>query len=407
MPTECLVCRHCGATYPLRQHYSCAQCGGILEVRRTFATGDREVVLRGGRHFRRGLWKYFEMLPVADPANVVSLGEGDTPLLRDERLPDHWRRDISLLIKAESLNPTGSFKDRPTSVGLSVARELGQDTVVVSSSGNAAASTAAYAARAGMRCVVVVPESVDPGKLAQAHAHGARVLGVRGSFSNCFALARELSGRFGWTNLVSTFLNPYTVEADKTIAYELREQMDGGVPDCIFVPIGSGPLLAGVFKGYREMLALGLTRALPRMIGVQAEACEPITRAFLRGEPVRAWDGPMRTMAGGIADPLVGYEQDGDLTIRVVRESGGVMLSLSETEVAEATRLLETKVGLYSEPTGAVAVGAVKKLCDAGGMAEGETAVCLMTGHGFKYGKRDVPEMRIVETLDQACEALA
>lgn len=402
MPAQRIVCRLCGAEYGLEQLYSCPKCDGTLEVTRTPEMGDAQVIMGGGATFRRGVWKYFELLPVSDPAHVVTLGEGDTPLIRETRLPEAWGAGIDLFIKAESLNPSGSFKDRPTTVGVSVAKELGQDTLVVSSSGNAGAATAAYAARAGMRCVVLVPEATDPGKVAQTIACGAEVVRVKGHFSRCFHFARRLASRFGWTNLVSTYLNPYTVEGDKTVAYELHAQLDGRVPDYIFIPIGSGPLLFGVFKGYREMRALGLAERLPRMVGVQAESCEPITRAFISRQPVRAWDTTIATIAGGIADALSGYEKDGDLTVATVRESGGTMLSLTEAEIEEATRLVETKTGLYCEPTGAVSVGGAKKMCRDGLVPAGSTVVCLMTGHGFKFSRRRVETLPLVDTVDAA-----
>jgi len=397
-----LVCYRCNEEYLPKMYYSCQLCDGILEVVREKKASDKEIIVNGSAHFSQGMWKYFEMLPVQNPANVISLGEGATPLIRESRIPDKWCCDVSMYIKAESLNPSGSFKDRPSSVGISVAKELKLNTVVVSSSGNAGAAVAAYAARSGMRCIVIVPENTDMNKVLQAQSYGAQLLGVRGHFSNCYFLAKQMSEYFGWANLVSTFLNPYTVEANKTVAYELFEQLKGEVPDYITVPIGSGPLLAGVYKGYRELRDFGLSKKLPIMIGVQVEQCQPITEAFHNLMPVSAWDKPMATIAGGISDPLIGYEKDGELTIELVRKSGGTMTSLSEDEVREATTIIETQTGLYCEPTGAVSVGAVKKLCHEGFIEKGASVVCLMTGHGFKFSKRTLTSLRIVEDFEQA-----
>jgi len=399
-----LVCYRCKNEFMPEMLYSCPQCGGILEVVRSREKNDEEIILNGSHYFSHGLWKYFNMLPVKCPNNVVSIGEGATPLLKDNRITEKWNCDINLFIKAESLNPTGSFKDRPTSVGISVAKEMGVDTVVVSSSGNAGASVAAYAARCGMRCIAVIPENTDLSKIVQTKSYGAQLIGVKGHFSKCFSLAKQMSKQFGWVNLVSTFLNPYTVEANKTIAYELFDQLKGNVPDYIIIPIGSGPLLVGIFKGYRELLDLGLIKSLPIMVGVQVKQCEPITIAFHSGLSVSAWEKPINSIAGGINDPLIGYEEDGNLTIDIVRSSGGTMISLDENEVIEATCMIERNTGLYSEPTGAVSVGAVKKLYQNGFIKKGSSVVCLMTGHGFKFSKRTKPEMRIVDDFDQVMD---
>lgn len=398
-----LVCYRCKKEYLPKMLYDCPNCGGILEVVRDRSRNDKAIVLDGSPHFAQGIWKYFDMLPVQSPTNVVSIGEGATPLLEVNRITEKWHCDISLYIKAESLNPTGSFKDRPSSVGISAAKEMGLDTVVVSSSGNAGASVAAYAARGGMRCVVILPESTDMSKIIQTKSYGAQLIGVKGHFSDCFDLAKKLSEHFGWANLVSTFLNPYTVEGNKTIAYELFSQLKGDVPDFIIVPIGTGPLLAGIQKGYQELFDLGLITKLPAMVGVQVSQCEPITRAFNSGTPVRAWEKPIASIAGGISDPLVGYEKDGDLTVSLVRKSRGTMISLDEGEVLEATRLIECNTGLYSEPTGAVSVGAVKKLYEDGFIKKGSLVVSLLTGNGYKFSKRSCPDVTVVESFAQAC----
>lgn len=399
-----LVCYTCNKEYATQMLYSCPSCGGILDVFRKGKPEDKKIILEGSSIFRSGLWKYFEMLPVQLPENVISIGEGETPLITDYRIADAWGLDVSLHIKAESLNPTGSFKDRPSSVGMSVAKEMGLGTVIVASSGNAAASVAAYAARGGMRCVVVVPETTDLGKLTQTYAYGAEVIGVKGNYSDCFAFVKKMSKHFGWANLVSTYINPYTVVGNKTISYELLHQLGYSVPDYITVPIGTGPLLAGVLQGYREMLELGIINKLPKMVGVQVTECEPIATAYHGGHSVRAWEKPINSIAGGISDPLVGYEKDGEKTINLIRSSEGTMVSLSEEEVASATQVIETKTGLYSEPSGAVSVGAVKKLYAEGVIKKGESVVCLLTGSGYKFSNRQMPELKIAKNVDQAIE---
>lgn len=402
MYANSLVCRRCGTVYPLENRYSCERCKGILEVAYDYEKAFARNPVKNPDTRFQGMWKYAELLPVKDRNHIVSLGEGDTPLLTADRLAKEWGCDLEWMVKAEMLSPTGSFKDRPTSVGVSVAGEKGFDKIVVASSGNASASAAAYAARAGMDCVVFIPDTTDPGKVIQAQSYGAHVICVRGNYSRSFDMASRCAREYGWANVTSTFINPYTVEGDKTPAYELYHQLRGRVPDYILIPIGSGPLLAGVAKGYEELKQMRLIDRIPAMIGVQVKACEPITRAYNQGENrVAGWKEPIHTMAGGISDPLLGYEGDGELTLETVRRTGGRMVSLDEAEVKEALKAVETRLGLYCEPTGAVSVGAVKKLWNQGLLREGALAVSLTTGHGFKYSGRKPRKPEVIDDWDQ------
>lgn len=396
-----IVCRRCGARRPLGHSSNCEACGGILDIQYDYSgIGPANPVALPDRAFP-GIWQYHALLPVADPRHFVSLGEGDTPLLPVPRVAEHWGCGVELMIKAEQMNPSGSFKDRPTAVGVSAALENGFDTIVISSSGNASASAAAYAARAGMECVVFIPEATDPNKVVQAQSYGARVFHVKGKFPNCYAMAAECAKRFGWANVTSTFQNPFTVEGDKTPSYDLYRQLDGRVPDCVLIPISAGPLLVGMHKGFEEMLAFGVIDRIPAMIGVQAKACEPITRAFENGDAeVRSWEGSTATAAGGISDPLIGYAADGTLTLDVIRRSGGLSVSLDEEEIAEAVTVVEKKTGLYSEPSGAISVGAVKKLWRQGRLREGAFAVSVVTGHGFKFSGRKIEKPKVVEDIE-------
>lgn len=397
-----LVCRKCGATYPLENRYSCERCGGILEVTYDYEKAFAEEPIENPDTDYPGLWKYHAMLPVRDKRNIVSLGEGDTPLIGAGRITELWGCNLQMLVKAEMMMPTGSFKDRPTSVGVSVAKEKGFGKIVVASSGNASAAAAGYAARAGMDCVVFVPETTDINKVIQAQSYGAQVICVKGSYSRSFNMAKTCAEKYGWANVTSTFINPYTVEADKTPAYELYSQLKRRVPDYVFIPIGSGPLLVGMVKGYEEMMKMGLVDRIPAMIGVQVSACEPITRAYDRGiDTVEGWNQEIKTAAGGISDPLIGYEGDGELTLSTVRKTSGMMVSLNEEEVQEALDVVERKLGLYCEPTGAVSVGAVKKMWDKGLLKEDSLAVCLTTGHGFKYSGRSPKKPPVIESVEQ------
>ncbi len=399
-----LICRSCGNKIELGIKYTCPACGGILEIEYDYEAMKEDLLLLDDKE-HSGMWKYSHMLPVRDKDNIVTLGEGATPLLRCCRLEKEYKMSVGLYIKAESLNPSGSFKDRPSSVGISVAKEYGAKRVVIASSGNASAAVAAYCAGTGMECIVFVPEGTDASKVTQAAAYGAVVIPVAGNYSNSYKMALECSIKYGWPNITSTFLNPYTVEADKTAAYEVWEQLGECMPDYVVIPIASGPLLVGMYKGFQELVRLGLASSesrLPAMIGVQSEQCMPVTRAYLAHTPkVSGWEFPIHTIAGGISDPLIGYEQDGDLTLKIALESGGRMCSLSEEEIADALKQIETKAGLYCEPTSAVAVGAAAKLYKEGVIVPGAKVVCMLTGHGFKYSGREPFVQKAVNSIEE------
>ncbi len=306
--------------------------------------------------------------------------------------------------------PTGSFKDRPLSAAVSKARELGADTVVTASSGNAAASMSAYAARAGLRAVVFVPVETPPEKLLQIIATGARVLRVTGSVSDCIQLTRSATRKLGWYNVTTTFENPFSVEADKTVAYEIAADLDWGCPDWIVVPTGAGPLPVGIWKGFSEMHAAGITTAMPRIVAAQAAGCAPIARAFATGKDVvDPWDAP-DTIASGIRDPLVGYQQDGTLTLRVVHNSKGAAIAVSDASILEGCRMAAENEGLYIEPTAGAAVAAVSEMQRSGLCRAGDEIVIVSTGHGLKQPfvrRDDVKSTPVIEAnLDSLRAAL-
>ena len=288
-------------------------------------------------------------------------------------------------MKNESANPTASFKDRPVSVGISIAKQFGTKGIVVASSGNASASTAAYAARAGFSCLVVVPKGTTAAKVAQAKTCGATVVSVPGPYSNSYRIAKLVSEHLGLINLATTFLNPFTVEGNKTVAFELWEQLGHKVPDWVVVPIGAGPLLVGILKGFEELKVLGFSDRVPSMIGVQSEAVHPIEDAFLAGySDVKEWLLPGRTVAGGIADPLIGYSKDGSLTLAAIKRSSGYCLHVKDSEVLAMGRELAQVEGLFVEPTSATAMVAIKRLVSDGLIRKDDITVTMLTGHGLK-----------------------
>jgi threonine synthase len=346
-----LRCVDCGTLYPPELIYRCPACAGILET-----LGE-------------------------DDVQPVSLGEGVTPLLRATRieaaLPGF---SGEIWLKDETRNPSGSFKDRLVSAAMGKALALGIRKVVCASSGNAGAATAAYAARAGIPAVIVVPAHTPLGKVTQIAAYGAILLLVEGHYSRSYDLALALAERHGFANLTTTFINPYAVAGLTAVGTELMAQL-GGAPSHVLVPTGSGPLVKGVWQGIAD--AGGTTR----LVAVQAQGCAPIVQAFEQGrDAVSAWGMP-QTIASGISDPLIGYERDGTYTLKLVRESGGCAIGVDDDALREAMRLLARSEGIYAEPTGASPIAALPRLLAAGALPPGARVVCMITGHGFKDGK--------------------
>jgi threonine synthase len=232
---------------------------------------------------------------------------------------------------------------------------------------------------------VIAPESTHRTKIVQLTAHGARVIRARGSVSDTYSLAKAAAETGKWANLTTTFLSPLATAGFKTIGYELADQLGGRAPDWIIAPVSAGPILVAVASAFREFRAVGRADRVPRMVCAQATGCAPIARAFEEGaENVRPWDDQPDTIATAIADPLLGYEDDGTLTLRVVRDTGGVALAVTDDAIREAIRCLAALEGVFAEPSGAVPVAALMALHNRGVIQAGSRVVCLITGHGLK-----------------------
>lgn len=397
MFAEQLRCIKCGEKYPLQNLYKCTTCGGILDVVYSFT---EELSLVKDEKMQ-GIWKYFSQLPLLTKDNVISLGEGNTPLIPSLSFPETLNLK-KVFFKLESSNPSGSFKDRGVAVAISKAKELCKDVVIVASTGNASASTASYAARARMKCIVCVPETTSIAKVSQAVAHGATVIFVSGNFSNSYSLALKASEKLGWVNTSTTFLNPYNLEGNKTIAYELFEQMEGNIPDCIVAPIGAGPLLVGIFKGFKELKRYGLISFIPRLIGIQAKVCSPIFQAYEeRASKVTAWKKEFSTLAKGVADPLIGYEDDGSLTLQSILATGGSVEIIEEEEIRSSAIFLAEREGIYAEPTASISAAALFTLKKQNKIKNDEKIVCIITGHGLKDFVTVDFDPKIINTLKE------
>ncbi len=385
---RCTVCGKRDTRFP--PDY-CEACGAPQEVHLDYEGVDARSLFDGQI---RDLWKYAPLYPVERPLQSLSLGEGGTPLIpasragQDLDTPDLW-------CKLDHLNPSGSFKDRCVVVGMAHALERGAEAVVCASSGNAAGSVATYAARAGVPAVILIPASTPAPKVAVAMAHGALVFRVEGDFSRSFQLARQLGHVKGWVNLTTTFVNAVAIEGNKSVAYELFEQL-GGVPDWIVVPVSSGPLLFGVWKGFLELIRFGLADRMPRLVAAQPSGCAPIARSFDENrDDVTAWER-VETVVSGLNDPLVGYEGDGELTLRAVRETNGVALAVPDSVIFEAGQVVAQREGLFVEPAAATSIAGVAELRRRGAITKGDKVVCLLTGHGLKQpwtGSRAEPPL--------------
>lgn len=363
-----LKCSQCTKSFPLTSLDHCPSCQGVLEV--IYQDLYYDLLAQNYKNTRDLL----SFLPV-DRSSYLYLGQGDTAIVKSKVFENTY-------YKCEFMNPTGSFKDRPVSVGVSRAFASGAPTIVIASSGNGAASAAAYAASCKIRCILFVPETTPSEKIQQASFYGAKVIKVKGPYSNAFKLAQQCSNEYQIPNITTTFVNPYTVEGNKLVAFELINQLDGLVPDYIFVPIGAGPLLAGIYRGYKDLTKASITSELPRMVGVQAEGCNPIYQAYIKNELVKSYENPT-TVAGGIADGLSGYEQDGQYIVSLLHESRGFSDSIDDNAILTAQRELALTEGLFVEPSSASAIASVKAL-DRKEETKKSIKVVILTGMGLK-----------------------
>jgi threonine synthase len=355
-----------------------------------------------------GMWAYASLLPIADRKAMISLGEGNTPLLRAERLAARLGLE-SLYLKDETRNPTGSFKDRMLAVGIARALELGKDTLGVQSSGNVAAAAAAYAAKAGITAKIFLPRTAPEEKVTQILMYGADLFCIDHTSSiQIFDLLLWACEEFGWY-LCSTgaLYNPFTLEGAKTIAYEIAEQLAFDLPDWLIVPVGGGGNIGSLWRGFQDLRELGLVDRLPRMAGVQAAGCAPIVEAIRLNRTVQealTWRWPsVETIAGAIADDVV---FDAHIALPAVRESHGTAVAVTDEEALAMEGLLATLEGIFVEPASATTLAAVRQLVTTGQLGRRDRVCCLLTGLGFKdmaSARRLVPP---IETIPLSREAV-
>jgi len=366
-----LVCIGCGSAAESElPDSSCSRCGDLLEVRMARDIGRGSLFDGEGP----GVWRFKAALPFASDVEPVSLGEGGTPLVAMNRFGPSLGLD-GLRAKNDGQNPTGSFKDRGISVAVTRAKTLGARALICASTGNTAASLAAYAARAGMGAVVVVPKGgVAHGKLGQAFAYGARVFGIEGNFDRALSTVLELVRSDSRFYLMNS-LNPFRIEGQKVAAFEIYEQF-AGVPDYVVLPVGNAGNISAIWKGFKELRALGIADSVPKMIGVQAEGAAPLAGAVASGGQLKPWKDP-RTVASAIR---IGNPVSWKKALKAIGESGGTAVVVSDEEIIEAKRALAEKEGILVEAASAAPFAALKKL----GFPRLAGVVCIATGNGLK-----------------------
>ena len=374
-----LICLTCGRTCGDLTVANCPHDGGVLDLR----YGSADIPLQPQLP---GIWRYAARLPLTDPKCIVSLGEGDTPLLLSSRLGPASGTE-RLYFKNEGLNPTGSYKDRIASVGITYLRQLERRAWAATSSGNAGASLAAYGARAAVDGYLFTLERAPRAKIAQIMSYGPQVMSVKGlgydpaAEKATWANIEALCDANDWLMLITARSNsPHAMEGAKTIAYEICQQLHDEAPDVVYVPVGGGGLLSSIWKGFKEWRRAGHIERLPRMVAVQPVGCDPVTQAWEAGRQVE----PLEDCVSAVSGIILTSPPDGDLVLGDLRESDGWALSIADEVTYAAQAELASQEGLFIEPAAAVVWAAIKADLASGRLRGDEKIVGLLTGIGFK-----------------------
>jgi len=393
------VCVKCGAEFEAgNETYTCIKCGGILEIEYDY----NYIKTRASRKkFAAGkdlsMWRYLDFLPIEEGSRLSPLRVGWSPLYKADALGKALGLE-NLYVKDDGINPTSSLKDRASAIAAGRALHAGKDTVACASTGNAASSLAGTAASMGLKSVIFVPERTPQGKLIQLLIFGATVISVKGDYDAAFRISAKAIEKYGWYNR-NAAVNPYLFEGKKTVAMEIAEQLGLAAlgsanrcsanrcstnrgfiaPDFVAVSVGDGCTIAGIWKGFKDLYAVGLIDTLPRLISVQAEGCCPVNRAVERNAPIE----PMKenTLADSIA---VGVPRNGDKAMAAIRESNGIAVNVSDEEIFRAIRLLGKTAGVFGEPAGAAGTAGLAKAAAQGLIPCNSLAVSIVTGNGLK-----------------------
>jgi len=379
---QLLRCAICGKEYkPEENLYTCPDCGldGTFHVLYDYEKAAKEMTkesLRKNGDF--SLWRYKAVLPIEKEESIPHLAVGWTPLYRSKKLAESYGVK-EVYVKDDGRNPTGSLKDRASAVGVAKAMDYGRKAIACASTGNAASSLSGFAAVSGLKSIIFVPESAPVAKITQLLVYGAHVVLVKGTYEKAFDLATEAIERWGWYNR-NCAINPYLVEGKKTCAIEIAEQLDWNVPDFVFVSVGDGCIISSLYKGFSDLVKLGLADRVPHIVGVQAEGASPIYKAFREGSS-RVKFSPASTVADSIS---VGAPRNWAKALNAVRQSNGEMMTVKDEEILSAIPELARATGVFGEPAGVTAFAGFRKAAREGKFPHDARIALIVTGNGLK-----------------------
>mgnify|MGYP003681888742 CR=1 FL=1 len=371
----------CKKEYKLSEiQYTCPKCGslGVLEVNYDYSSfiSEQEVPIA----LEQTMWEYSNFLPISDLKNIPPLKVGGTPLYKNKALAKELQIK-DLLIKDDTVNPTSSLKDRASALVVKLALDKGVKAITCASTGNAASSLAGICASVGLKCYIFVPKTAPEAKITQLLMYGAEVFIVDGSYDDAFDLSIEATKRFGWYNR-NTGYNPFTIEGKKTVSLEIIKQIISNkfnIPDKVFVPVGDGCIISGVYKGFYDLIKVGISKKMPQLIGVQAEGSNAIYLAMKKGDKIES------IKPDTIADSIsVGRPRNGEMAISHIRASNGWVKVVSDEQILNAMSILAKRTGVFAEPAGATAFAGLLKMSREKRLKPDETVFVLVTGSGLK-----------------------
>jgi threonine synthase len=401
---QSLICRECKKEYKPQFRYICEDCFGPLDVKYIYPTNIKRELFEA--RTEKTYWRYFELLPIKDKNNIVSINSGFTPLQKSTNLSTDLRLK-SLYIKNDSVNPTFSFKDRPAGVAVSRAKEINLKAVGCASTGNLASATAAHAALARLPCYIFAPADLEPVKISQALAYGAEFVAVDGTYDDANRVASVIGDSKG-IGIVNINMRPYYVEGSKTLAYEVAEQLNWQVPDYLVIPVGSGAMLNAICKGFEELCEIGLVNDVSnlKIIAAQPHGCSPVVDAFKsNSNEIFPVEKP-NTIAKSLA---IGDPGDGIYVLKRLKQYHGIAESATNQEIVNGILKLSKTEGIFTEPAGGVSVAVLQKLVESGKIDRDANIVCYVTGNGLKSTEAIVgmlpkpstvkPDVQMVSTI--------
>ena len=401
---QSLICRECKKEYKPQFRYICEDCFGPLDVNYIYPNNIKRELFESRKE--KTYWRYFELLPIRDKNNIISINSGFTPLQKSTNLSIDLQLK-SLYIKNDSVNPTFSFKDRPAGVAVSRAKEINLKAVGCASTGNLASATAAHAAVARLPCYIFAPADLEPVKISQALAYGAEFVAVDGTYDDANRVASVIGDSKG-IGIVNINMRPYYVEGSKTLAYEVAEQLNWQVPDYLVIPVGSGAMLNAICKGFEELSELGLVNDVSnlKIIAAQPHGCSPVVDAFKsNSDEIFPVEKP-NTIAKSLA---IGDPGDGIYVLKRLKQYHGIAESATNQEIRNGILKLSKTEGIFTEPAGGVSVAVLQKLVESGKIDRDANIVCYVTGNGLKSTEAIVdmlpkpstvkPDVQMVSTI--------